>query len=40
MQIATHGLIQKLDLASSSLELLHEEHLMHILASEPRRLGD
>jgi hypothetical protein len=40
MQIATHGLIQKLDLASSSLELLHEEHLMPILASEPSRLGD
>jgi hypothetical protein len=33
-------LIEKLHLASSSLEFFNEEDLMHILASQPRRLRD
>ena len=37
MRIATHGLIHKLDLTSPSLELLHEEHLMHIRAARAEK---
>src|SRR3989442_1433825 len=40
MRRLAQRLIDELNLASSSLELFNEEHLMYLLASQPRRLRD
>ena len=40
MGIMAHGPIHELHLAPPSFKLLNEEHLMHVVASEPVRGSD
>jgi hypothetical protein len=40
MRIFAHGVIDKLDVTAPTFELFEQEHLMHIVAGQARRLGD